>query len=509
MPRMPQGKSKDPNQQRLRDHKREWSDSTSALIAKIIAFKRGLNGRGDAKVGLPPSSIKEALPTEVGSLLNQLATDFQKIVADAESIIAEQDNYSKTRRRRRPKGAPGVTAPSVEPSASPLAEEPDKDKIVDTLSRIGSQSDYYLEAVASNKLTRIWQYITSIFSRKEFSKQRIGLLSQSADLLNSLEEFENAILSIRIDSIPAAIGKYKDFKYVFNAFDGTYSGVVDLIARKSGIKIPEKNEKKPEADNSLNKPADKPKEVVNDSTVNPVTPVDNKPKEKTSPQISKIKQDIHSIFNANLAKDEVINLGKMIEEHDNEEDPHMKPMWEERIQDSYKDLLTNIANEVQKKYGPAQIKNLQDILNHIKKNKTALEISESEFIKVAHNAITRSLKRNLLKTLKFNKTSVVRLQISELIDDTYKIINQIMDSLEKDLSVEEINGLLEKMKENMEGIKKPLHVLNVFYMKEFFAKRERNKQVGRKNQPAEPIDDPMYDSALKRKLRRDIYEDIS
>src|ERR1019366_1207591 len=103
MPQPANNKPKDPKQMMLRQHKREWSDATSALIANIIAFKRGLNGRGDAKVGLPPSNIKEPLPGEIGSFLNQLTTEFQKIVADAEGIISEQEQYAHKKRQPKPK----------------------------------------------------------------------------------------------------------------------------------------------------------------------------------------------------------------------------------------------------------------------------------------------------------------------------------------------------------------------------------------------------------------------
>ena len=48
-------RSMDPAQEHLREQKDIWNKSTKALIAKMIAFKQALNGRGNVSAGLPPS----------------------------------------------------------------------------------------------------------------------------------------------------------------------------------------------------------------------------------------------------------------------------------------------------------------------------------------------------------------------------------------------------------------------------------------------------------------------
>lgn len=92
-------RSSDPAQEHLREVKQIWNKSTTDLIAKLIAFKRGLNGRGDPRVGLPPSNIREPLPSQVGSYLNQIATEYTSLIDGAEKIIQEQENYSKIRKK--------------------------------------------------------------------------------------------------------------------------------------------------------------------------------------------------------------------------------------------------------------------------------------------------------------------------------------------------------------------------------------------------------------------------
>src|ERR1700733_9240950 len=131
-------RSKDPRQLALRNLKKQWSAETSALISKIIEFKRGLNGRGSAKVGIEPSRIQDALPDSVNSTLQQLTAEFGKVVSDAEAIIAAQQNYSTTRRKRQPKKpkpsqpqAPTPQANEAQPAAPAPAE-------ANPLARLGS-----------------------------------------------------------------------------------------------------------------------------------------------------------------------------------------------------------------------------------------------------------------------------------------------------------------------------------------------------------------------------------
>jgi hypothetical protein len=47
---------------------------------------------------------------------------------------------------------------------------------------------------------------------------------------------------------------------------------------------------------------------------------------------------------------------------------------------------------------------------------------------------------------------------------------------EKDLSIQELNIFLEKLDEDRDRLKRPLHVLNVFFMKDFFTKKETHNK---------------------------------
>jgi hypothetical protein len=504
----PKVKSKDNSQQKVRDDKQNWNHSYKLFSQKLKAFKDGLNGRGNAKAGLPPSNIKEPMPGEIGSFLSQLAGEFQTIVSGAEGIIAEQAQYARTRRRRKPK-APGqpTVAPTTAPSAQEAPTAPGQDNVVETLSRLG-EYEIEIEKLASGRLSRFWQYLTSIFSTKEFEKQRIGLLSRSADLYYSLLDFENDILSSSISNIPKTIAQYKKFKYNFNIFVGVFRGVEAMIERKAaknGVENPTKKDQSPKEE-----PEDQSEQQPEGG---------GEPAPQVMPDdLQKIKVDMHSLFNASLAKKQVIDLNNMFREYASESDPHTKTIIGERIKEYHKSLAQQLSNEVQKRYGPANIRGMQDIIDIVKKNRKApapdfSKMNKTEeyisdyMIKTSHNKLTRYLKKKLIKALPFNKTAPIRLELIDTLDDMKITIKQIMDNLEKDLSIEELKKFIEKLEEDRDRLKRPLHILNTVYMKKFFEQRQKH-QKKQKGKPAIRDDEEMMDYVMQRKLKRELGEDL-
>lgn len=451
MPSQPQKpKTKDPRQMELRSNKKQWSAEVSNLIAKIIAFKRSVNGRGDARFNLPPSNIKDPLPTEVSSTLQQLTSEFGKIVSDAEGIIAAQQQYSATRRKRQPKKpkpatprsptAPAQEAPQVAPA--PVEDNP--------LARIGAL-DVAMEKIASNKLTRFWQYITSVFSRKEYNRQRLGMLSLSADLYYNLLDFENDVLKLNEKTTPAMINKFQNMRNTNIALKKLFDGIAALLVQKAkqeGVAVPV-----PEKTTDQSSPQTSEQQIDSNG--------DESPAEM---YVDQIQHNLEKL--KGKVKDKTINeLLGMINAFNNEEDPHTKNIWLDQIKEEY----TNIQQ---------QLKN---------GDKTAS-------VKLAHNAITRFLRRQLIKAAPHDKTAAPRLRAAELADETKKTVKRLMDVLEKDLSVDEVSILLSQIDKHMFEITQSVSIINVLY-KERFSK-ERNES------------DKDLDMALRRKVRKDLFQGI-
>lgn len=94
-----EAKSADPKQQHLRDRKANWNRAAKDFIAKLISFKKGLNGRGDSRMGLPPSDIKNPIPQETINFLSEVSSYYQLLAEEALRISEEQHQYSETRRK--------------------------------------------------------------------------------------------------------------------------------------------------------------------------------------------------------------------------------------------------------------------------------------------------------------------------------------------------------------------------------------------------------------------------
>jgi hypothetical protein len=110
-----EAKSTDPIQQALRDHKKRFNLAAKEFIKRIIAFKKGLNGRGDPGYGLPPGTIGDPLPKELASFLNEITGNFEQLASEALKIEQEQALYSQNRRK-----------PQEEKPAEALSAEPPK-----------------------------------------------------------------------------------------------------------------------------------------------------------------------------------------------------------------------------------------------------------------------------------------------------------------------------------------------------------------------------------------------
>jgi uncharacterized membrane protein (UPF0127 family) len=94
MPQMKTAVVKNTRQKALRDAKKRWSKACSEMIKRVIAFKRGLNGKGDLSYGLPPGNLTAPLPSEVQAFESELASNFQQLMGEANRIEAEQAAYA-------------------------------------------------------------------------------------------------------------------------------------------------------------------------------------------------------------------------------------------------------------------------------------------------------------------------------------------------------------------------------------------------------------------------------
>jgi len=87
----------DPIQVKLRQNKKLWNKEVSSFINNLINLKKTMNG-APSSYHPERSTIKDPIPADPSSIINELTSDFQQLAQKGNSLIQEQINYSKNRR---------------------------------------------------------------------------------------------------------------------------------------------------------------------------------------------------------------------------------------------------------------------------------------------------------------------------------------------------------------------------------------------------------------------------
>lgn len=186
-------KSADPAQEALREAKSQWNANCSQLIGRLIAFKRGINGRGEPRAGLPASSIKDPLPLEVVSYLNELSSYYEHVADQADAIITAQQNYAENRQKKQVRA---------------------QWEYID--QKIVKMADFSLAQMPG----AAWTYMREgIWNRDETFKSRWDMLNIFADS-RMIEKVEDILMSSDEDAINMAVAEYiKFFTYFKKSYD--------------------------------------------------------------------------------------------------------------------------------------------------------------------------------------------------------------------------------------------------------------------------------------------------
>jgi len=228
----------DPGQESLVSKKDEINQRTSKIIELLIETKNSWNGKPAPGIGVPePTSIKEPLPDETTSTMDQILQMVQEVDSKLKEIDNEQSGYQKSRRQPQPKKQPGM-------QKAPSRSEPQDDGGLD------------LSAIASSSVSRFMSHIKAPFQFGDSNKWgRLRLLRAAARVNTHLEEMQSFVLSSDDMAIPNAVYKARDLLYIF---DNEISEPMLSALRD----MPEK----PKAPAGDDKPDDKPADKKKDKT---------------------------------------------------------------------------------------------------------------------------------------------------------------------------------------------------------------------------------------------------
>lgn len=186
--------SMDPVQEKLRQTKATWNKEVSAFINDLINLKKMMNG-WPSKFHMEKSFIKDPIPSDPASILGVLASDFQDITQRGNAIIEQQLSYSKQRKQKQPKPAPGVAPPAAPeaPAAPNLTQQ------------LAASLEYKLVAEGSNPFTRLHSTLKGPWfgnsPEVRARKYRLSMLRTCTLLEKELKSFEAEILGSSAESI--------------------------------------------------------------------------------------------------------------------------------------------------------------------------------------------------------------------------------------------------------------------------------------------------------------------
>lgn len=482
--------SQDPRQEELRNHKQEWNSKCSEFIASInafkprlIAFKRGLNGRGDAKAGLPPSNIKEPLPGEINNYLSIINTEFSDLVqtfatlaSEANGIIQEQAQYSQVRRQPQPRKAPGTTA-NVYNSADDLIVE------------------------GSNPLSRFWAHLSSIFSSDKNKHLRLSMLSTCKELFDTLLEFEDDVLEKGTSNIRKVINDYFLVDNTIKALKLSTEKLLTDALPKSKPQPPisptqqspsspppfppspspapsEQSFKDPE--DEYEAPADEPP-VSGEKITSPVSPSSQSEPAQQPPApvmvkvkkipppniVLKMRGDIAALeqLESDLGlENEIKQWLKTYVKWASTTVRAQKATIEDILKNQYAHIL-RLAKQIIKEKTGKDVNSFEEILGIGR----IASIQEKRLIKLSGNYLSRLLKRYQRQLGKKDPTSGARLKIYDKIREAKKQTDRIMDILESKIvdpkillnAIAELEKIAEEMKDNIK-------ILNILHDRRFF-----------------------------------------
>lgn len=439
----PRGHSSDPVQEKLREDKASWNEEASAFIArlnsfkpKLIAFKRGLNGRGDQKAGLPASNIKEPLPSQVPSYLGLISNEFQALtssfdalISGAGGIVNEQAQYSRTRKKPQQKK-----------------------------SNLNFTEDE-LVAIASNPFSRWWARTTGRFSApSSLNEYRLSMLRSATDFYHLIKDFEDILL----------LRGTKNLEDIDEAWITLTRSLEDL--NRLGAEILSMLDSKmvpssPKIDNTDYTELDED-DLVGDTS-------ENSPKEEAEVRIP--ASDTPEVSRSTRE----LPVREMVSNMEN-----LRTFASAPIKTEIKEFISLVRQWNSKQFsGPVQ-KNLKDqfIWKYQKiMNMFSKEIESAIGMKIPYDASFQELKEtkekgsladelttktanpigrlfgNISHTIWNDKTTAYRKDLYRKIDHMREVTNKLLSSLEKsNVSAASIRQCMDEIKSTYEGMKKPM-----------------------------------------------------
>lgn len=402
--------STDPVQEKLREEKSAWNKEISSFIDNLIQFKKLMNGH-PSKFYMQKGTIKEPLPADPATILGVLISDFQGLANQGSQIIDQQVEYSKNRKKSKPKG----TGLSLEQRLSSLNLEIIKE--------------------ASNPFSRFLSHFRGGWFGKSpeavLRRRRLSLLKSFLELYKLFNTFQIKILKTDSQSTLEAFAILDKIDDIFALIRKSLESYETPKGEEPQSLTPKKKEEK-----SI--------EIMKEI-----------PEDKKEELSGLIEEAMLALYDFNVNEPNISDLDKIFSKRlstlDNQfkmtEDLNKKLELAPIIIGIYQNLLKDISS----KRGERYLK-LEDVP----------PIKKAEIEILAQDALKKWVGKLKHQLSLSDKTSSIRLEVYDFAKEIRQEINQLMNYLEKDLNLVEFRNKLKPLDKNllqMKNIMKPLIVL--------------------------------------------------
>jgi len=437
-------KSADPLQEHLREKKSIWNKECSEFIVdlnnfkpKLIAFKRSVNGRGDLKLNLPPSDIKNPLPLELKTFLSGLSSEFRElnnsfahIVEEAVAIMQEQAQYASKRRKSQKQ-----------------------------LRKASVNTDQILIVEASNVLSRFWARLSSLLSSDENTTYRLSMLSASKNLFYDLVDFQDAVLKKGLDNIEDVINEYIMIRSNVSALKLSLDRILETLNKN---KIKENEE---ETNNELKSKENKKSKNLKTETLIPEEPKTQSTESNLS--LEQLKRNAVSMqqFGFDVNK-EIRPFLNIYNEWLKEKNESKKEIIEDRVRDIYSELYQQLIKFVSNKIDNPLPSNIT-----LDELKNIFKTSSLDYDLIKNSGYPSRLFNKLKHWTNQDASTAPRMGIYAKIRQAKKTTDEIMDLLEeKNIDSGKLVKHISSLESIINDMSKELDILSFLYETKFDSK---------------------------------------
>lgn len=484
--------STDPAQEKLRNDKATWNKDVSAFVNDIIHLKKLMNG-WPSKFYMERSFIKEPMPADPATIIGSLLGDYQSIAERGNKIVQEQLDYSRTRKKRQPKQMnlpfPAATPAPAAPSESAA---PAPDLTQQLALPLAAAQQYELIAEGSNPVTRFFtRLLTPTIGWSDAARirrYRMSLLGQCVKVFKDLEQLQLEVVKSSDESLTSAnkiLHKtWNDWMIINKGFVIYKSNMPAIVLDTGGEIAPPKGA--PPKDRASKDQDQETSELNTDPNAPIRGDYEHEPKDQDVIAPPSTKEQTNANEALILASAAIKDYKAFLEK-----DRSNLRIKDEAIYGPFHELASKfIMPPARNRIHIALplVKMYREIIAQLNAKLGTSGNSLTEILALVNSAAAKTkiqpaipippkgaqmevmaqkfLRKWLGKTrhsIFTNKSSAYRLDVYKMAGETRRIINRIMDQLEKGMDVEsidvligEVNGQMTKLR----GIMRALHLSN-------------------------------------------------